>query len=978
MAEQRTTTASTRTPVGDGRRAPAAPVSLLERLRHALAGRYAVDRELGRGGMAAVVLAEDLKHKRPVAIKVLNPEIARLVGPDRFLREIEIAARLTHPHILPVFDSGNADGLLYYVMPYVRGESLRHRLDRAGPLTVAAATRIAREVADALDYAHRQGYVHRDVKPENVLLEDGHAFVADFGVARALEAGGGGPKLTDAGLAIGTPYYMSPEQATGEGVVDGRADLYALGCVFYEMLAGRPVFEGATAEALARQHLFDTPRRLRSLRRDVPPTLEEVIHRALAKLPSERWRTGAEIAAALDSGTVPVLQATRRRQWIGAAAVAVAVAIGAAVASVRRDRALDADLVAVAPFDVLDADLQLWREGLVDVVSRDLDGAGPLRTVAPTIVVRRWSGRADVASAAELGRQTGAGLIVIGHVVSTGGDSVRLSATLFDAAARRPLSEFVVRDVGERMDRVADSLAIQLLRALGQTRPIGAVRLASIGSTSMPALRAFLRGEQFYRLTDWDSAITYYERAIALDSGFALAWKRVGTALGWQRAGADTLARYYHDRAGMLNHRLAPRDSLLITADSLASAMYAGVRDTLWYVHGRRLFATVEEATRRYPEDPEAWYALGEVRYHFPFVPGTPATPRSAREAFDRAIALDSAFGPAYIHPVDLALRTDGSEAAGRYIQPYLALQPRDVNAAGIRILAQLIAPRARDAPETQRLLDTVSLGALRHAIIGGLAQWLDTGETLLHLLERTEPRWRATADSATMRRNRTVFLAFRGHLREAATDLDGADPALHYALGIAGTLPADSVDQLFVGHRENRRGSFFGSAWWASRGDVASLIDWSRYRDSLARQPPRPYLAGVYRYDAAATRAYLTLARRDTADALRQFTALPDSACPWCVLPALTRAELLAAVGRDRDAAADLDRHFGMGDAVHVWWALLRGHVSERLGDRTRAIESYEFVVRAWHHADVELQPFVTDARAGLARLATEREPRS
>jgi len=952
-------------------------VSLLERLRQALAGHYAVDRELGRGGMAAVVLAQDLKHKRPVAIKVLNPEIARLVGPDRFLREIEIAARLNHPHILPVFDSGNADGLLYYVMPYVRGESLRHRLDRAGPLTVTEATRIVREVADALDYAHRNGYVHRDVKPENVLLEDGHAFVADFGVARALEAGGGGPKLTDAGLAIGTPYYMSPEQATGEGVVDGRADLYALGCVFYEILAGRPVFEGATADALARQHLFDTPRRLRSLRRDVPATLEDVINRALAKTPSKRWRTGAEIAAALDSGTVPLLRTTRRRRWIGALAV-VTVAIGAMVASLRRDRSLDAGLVAVAPFDVLDADLQLWREGLVDIVSRDLDGAGPLRTVAPTIVVRRWTGRADAASATDLGRRTGAGLIVIGHVVSTGGDSVRLSATLFDAGARRPLSEFVVRDVGERMDRVADSLAIQLLRALGQTRPIGAVRLASIGSTSMPALRAFLRGEQFYRLTDWDSAITYYERAIALDSGFALAWRRVGTALGWQRAGADTLARHYHDRAGRLNHRLAPRDSLLITADSLASAMYAGVRDTLWYAHGRRLFATVEEATRRYPEDPEAWYALGEARFHFSFVPGTPATPRSARAAFDRAIALDSAFGPAYIHPVDLALRSDGSEAAQRYIVPYLALQPRDVNAAGIRILAQLIAPHAREAGETQLLLDTVSLDALRHAIIGGLAQWLDSGETLLHLLERTEPRWRATADSATMRMNRTVFLAFRGHLREAAADDDGTDAALDYALGIAGALPADSVDQLFVEHRAKRRSGFYGSAWWAFRGDVASLADWSRYRDSLARQPARPYLASVYRYEAAATRAYLTLARRDSADALRQFTALPDSACPWCVLPALTRAELLAAAGRDRDAAADLDRHFGMGDAVHVWWALLRGHVSERLGDQARAIESYEFVARAWHHADAELQPFVSDARAGLARLATEREPRS
>ena len=253
--------------------------------------------------MATVFLAQDVKHQRPVAIKVLAPELGRSVGSQRFLREIEIASRLTHPHILPIFDSGEADGLLYYVMPFVHGESLRHRLQREPQLPIADAARIAREVAGALDYAHRRGIVHRDIKPENVLLEEGHAIVADFGVARALTADRG-PGLTETGLAIGTPSYMSPEQVAGEAELDGRTDLYALGCVLYEMLAGKPVFEASTAQQVAQKQLVETPRELHKVRPDIPDALEQAVSRALAKEPAERWSSGAEFAAALESGEI--------------------------------------------------------------------------------------------------------------------------------------------------------------------------------------------------------------------------------------------------------------------------------------------------------------------------------------------------------------------------------------------------------------------------------------------------------------------------------------------------------------------------------------------------------------------------------------------------------------------------------------------------------------------------------------------------
>ncbi|OGT99109.1 MAG: hypothetical protein A2085_04190, partial [Gemmatimonadetes bacterium GWC2_71_10] len=268
------------------------------RLQAALAGRYVIERELGRGGMGAVYLAEDLKHHRPVAIKVLHPELAGTLGSERFLREIELSARLTHPHILPLHDSGEAAGFLYYVMPYVEGESLRDRLAREKQLPIEDALQIAREVADALSYAHSHDVVHRDIKPENILLAAGHAVVADFGIARAITAAGG-EKLTETGLAIGTPMYMSPEQAAGSRDLDGRSDLYSLGCVLYEMLAGQPPFTGPTVESVIHQHLAVEPPAVTNLRPAVPASVVAALARALAKTPADRFNPVALFGEAL-------------------------------------------------------------------------------------------------------------------------------------------------------------------------------------------------------------------------------------------------------------------------------------------------------------------------------------------------------------------------------------------------------------------------------------------------------------------------------------------------------------------------------------------------------------------------------------------------------------------------------------------------------------------------------------------------------
>ncbi|HEY9517670.1 MAG TPA: serine/threonine-protein kinase, partial [Gemmatimonadales bacterium] len=260
----------------------------VEQLTAALGDRYRIQRELGQGGMAVVYLADDLKHERSVAIKVLRPEIARALGAARFLNEIRTTAGLAHPHILPLHDSGEAGELLYYVMPFVSGESLRQRLEREGPLPVRDALLITREVADALGYAHQRQIIHRDIKPENILLADGHAFVADFGIARALRSSGD-PRLTRTGTSLGTPTYMSPEQAFGESSVDARSDLYSLACVVYEMVTGHPPWNGPTAEAVLVQRFTSSAPRLQDSHSDLPAALGETLHRALARDPADRF-----------------------------------------------------------------------------------------------------------------------------------------------------------------------------------------------------------------------------------------------------------------------------------------------------------------------------------------------------------------------------------------------------------------------------------------------------------------------------------------------------------------------------------------------------------------------------------------------------------------------------------------------------------------------------------------------------------------
>ena len=539
----------------------------------------------------------------------------------------------------------------------------------------------------------------------------------------------------------------------------------------------------------------------------------------------------------------------------GAIAAGVLVVAATATAVLTRGGgALDPDLVAVAPFDVLAPGLELWREGLVDILSRNLDGAGPLRTVAPSLVVKRWSGRVEPTTVGQLGHRLGARLAVYGRVVAAGRDSVRVTATLYDVGANKSLADLELRDIGERMDRIADSLTVALLRELGRTRPIGAVRLTSLGSTSLPALKEFLQGERWYRHTDWDSAIVHYQRAIALDSNFTLALRRIATALGWQRAGLDSVSRSLHLRAGARNHGLSPRDSLLVVADSLSAAMFLIVQDTLFYQHARRLLTTLNDAVTRYPEDPEAWYAMGEARFHFGFAINAGASWDAALEAFDRAIALDSAFGPAYIHNVDLALRLGGAPLARRYINAYLALDPRTSTRRG-----SICQTGSWDPPrETARhWCGWWTRSEPRCCFTRGASP---SGKT---------PRKSASAcsgsvlDSGAFQEAQVVgLLAVRGRLREARA-LAPVRPPLFWRrqplvlgmLAATGMLAEDSARAVL--HQLTTtpgQGADFALTFWAARGDTTALRNFGQFLTRGMQQVP-PFFRPLIRYTVRVSR---------------------------------------------------------------------------------------------------------------------------
>jgi serine/threonine-protein kinase len=588
----------------------------LSRLQAGLHDAYAIERELGRGGMATVFLARDLKHDRPVALKVLHPELAASLGAERFLREIHLAARLQHPHILTVLDSGHVEvsgspPLLWFSMPYIRGESLRDRLARETQLPVEDALRIAREAADALGYAHEEGFVHRDVKPENILLTaGGHALVADFGIARALSTrsgGAGDDRLTETGLTVGTPAYMSPEQASGGRDLDARTDLYSLAIVLYEMLAGETPFAAPTAQAMIARRFTETARPVRQLRDAVPETVEAALQRALARTPADRFSTASELAAAFAPGAqepppAPAARTTsvprRRRVPIAPASLALGFVLGLGLLFgwLRRHGGETPGeggpkRLAVIPFENLGGSGdEYFADGVTDEVRGKLAALPGLQVTARSSSNQY---KKSPRSPQEIGRDLGVDYLLTGTVrweKSGGASHVRVSPELIQVSTgstrwQQPF-DAALTDVFKVQADVAGQVAQALDVALS---PPQKTALAARPTANAAAYDAYLKGEaESQGMGNGDPvvlgrAITYYEQAVALDSGFVQAWAQVSRAysLAYVNGRADPDGIRRSREAAERALQLAPDQAIshLAMGDYYVNANQAGDLD---------------------------------------------------------------------------------------------------------------------------------------------------------------------------------------------------------------------------------------------------------------------------------------------------------------------------------------------------------------------------------------------------------------
>jgi eukaryotic-like serine/threonine-protein kinase len=615
------------------------------RLATSLQGRYRLDGPLGRGGMAVVYRAHDLRHDRAVALKVLRSDLGAGLAADRFLSEIRLAAQLQHPHILPVLDSGEVPAdpsspvLLWFTMPLVEGESLRDRIRRGGPQSVDDVVRWSRELAEALAYAHGRGIVHRDLKPENVLLSGGHALLADFGLARALERTAS-ERITESGMAVGTPAYMSPEQAMADPALDGRTDLYSLGCVMYELLAGEPPYTGATAQAIIAKRLLDPVPSVRRLRDTIPAGLDLIVGRLLAKVPADRYATADELLAALAATSSGEPESARpSSSWVRLA-VAISVAVLVAVlgivalrARARTTPALDPGAVAVLPFRVTASDhsLDYLGEGMVDLFAVKLAGpalhAAPARQVLSYLHYQPGAGLSPEAGE-DAARRSGAGLVLDGSVVRTGA-GLQLSADLrrtdgggtpLHATASGPL---------DSLPSLVDRVAAALLAGYGGG---SSTQLGSLSTSA--AIAEYLQGKVAHRQGRYRDAVTHFSAALRQDSTFALA------ALDMIAAANRTDDVDAQDRSRRLAYasrdRLSPKGAALLRA--WVGPKYPAPSSLV------DVTAAFQDAVRVAPDVADAWFELGDCQLHYGLLNDLPHPVESAARSLGRALELDSTF----------------------------------------------------------------------------------------------------------------------------------------------------------------------------------------------------------------------------------------------------------------------------------------------------------------------------------------------
>jgi TolB-like protein/tetratricopeptide (TPR) repeat protein/tRNA A-37 threonylcarbamoyl transferase component Bud32 len=618
--------------------------SALPRLQAALAGRYTLGQEIGRGGMATVYRAHDLKHDRRVAVKVLLPEIAASLGADRFLQEIRFVARLNHPHILPLHDSGDADGFLYYVMPYVEGETLRDMLKREKQASVEDVLALAESVASALDHAHRHGVIHRDIKPENILLQEGQAVVSDFGVARPLTRTAAESRA-EAGLAIGTPEYMSPEACAGDRDLDGRSDEYALACVLYEMLAGHPPFTATTPQAVAARHLSDAVPPLATVRPDIPANMSRAIMTALAKEPGDRYPSLQAFADALRTASADHEEAAARS-------------------------------VAVLPFANLGggAEEEFLSDGVTDEIITALTHLEGLRVVSRTSAFAYKRTHRDVRA---IGRELHVRSVLEGGVQRKD-DRLRVSVRLVNVVDGYLLwsdrYDREMRDVFVIQDEIAQNVARALRVILTDDERRA---LARVPTRNVEAYEAYLRGRSYFRQTRRKSlqyAREMFQRAIALDPSFALAWAGVA------------------DCCSLLNMYFPHREPDLSLADQ-ASAKALALEPDLAEAHAARGFALwrmqcTDEARSEFEAAMRLDSRLFEARYFYARLCYQGGDAEHAAELFEDAARAHEDYQARFFAAQSYATLGRAAEAEAAYrralhvVRQHLALNPDDPRAA--------------------------------------------------------------------------------------------------------------------------------------------------------------------------------------------------------------------------------------------------------------------------------------------------------
>jgi serine/threonine protein kinase/TolB-like protein len=1006
----------------------------IPRLPSVLDGRYQIERELGRGGMATVYLARDLRHERNVAVKVLHPETAAALGAERFLAEIKMTAQLHHPHILPLHDSGNADGFLFYVMPYVEGGSLRRRLEHGDRLLVDDAIRIAREIASALDAAHRQGVVHRDVKPENILLHDGTALVADFGIAIAMSDAAS--RSAQRGATVGTPQYMSPEQATGDAPIDSRSDVYALGAVVYEMLAGHPPLSRAAALDVLAKRAEMPPLELNVLRAATPGAID-VMTRALARDPDDRFRSAGDFADALQhslasnggsdleaSTDVGPVAARNRRVRNGALAglaglAAVLFVVSRIWSRAEARPALDANKVVVVPFAVAggDSSLSYVREGLVDLLAPLLDGDGGLRAVDSRATVNAWRGvesdRDGMAVAArKVARDFGAGKAVFGSGVIAS-RRLTLTVTLLDAVTGRLRSLPPVTGSVDSLQTLADELLRQLLV---RHADVPARTVAELTSQSLPALRAYLDGRAAYRRGRRADAIRDFSLALDLDSTFALAALDLATATArlMRQAGCKNYTcSYGSPNAGVRDAGMASDEKSFDRGASLAWQFKSKLspRDQVYLAalrgphfpepsSARETFDGLEQAALAVPDRAETHYLLGLLMLYQGRVMGFSGSLARARASFDNALRLD----PEYLAPlaglVDVAAYEGGFAELRRAGTQYLARDSVSATAdfvrwrlaVGTNDLALLRAIRGR--------FESLELTTLKQIATASQMSGIaleDADRAADIIIKRADPKERVGAlywaHALALNRGRPrramALMRLRHELDTAPFDFwnSTTSDGVFWDMRDADVAPGVGEREMWLARdtlnpqsgtgtaRDYTAGAaYYQSLWdWAhgKPAAAASLAAWARRRGRETTDAARAILTAQSADNTDMLLA--TDAGRDDAPALR---ARVDTATRNGCCSGPTQSEVALAIAYERagldSAALDVVRRGRWHYPTFLLSTFLvkEGHLAERVGDRAGAIRAYEHYLALRSDPEPELRAARDSVRAIVDRL--------